>query len=123
MSHVIRRTPTYILLLVGALLTPSAVSAQIEVEVVFSTQDRQAIRAYYQSHPEPAAEALPPGIRRNLARGKKLPPGIAKKALPPALDGQVSAPEGYETIQVGLDVLLVEAATGIIHDVLMDVVR
>ncbi|KDB61839.1 hypothetical protein AZ15_1325, partial [Bordetella bronchiseptica A1-7] len=29
--------------------------------------------------------SLPPGIRKNLARGKPLPPGIAKKAVPPSM--------------------------------------
>ncbi len=28
------------------------------------------------------AQALPPGIAKNVARGKPLPPGIAKRALP-----------------------------------------
>ena len=31
------------------------------------------------------AEPLPPGIAKNVARGKPLPPGIAKKVLPPDL--------------------------------------
>jgi hypothetical protein len=31
--------------------------------------------------------------------------------------------EGFEIVEVGLDVLLVEVATGVIHDVLMDIIR
>ena len=40
-----------------------------------------------------------------------------------ALDSGVTVPEKFEIIEVGLDVLLVEVATGIIHDVLMDIIR
>jgi len=66
---------------------------------------------------------LPPGIRKNLARGKPLPPGIAKKTLAPDLVRLLPPRSGYEVVQVGWDVVLVEVATGIIHDVLMDVIR
>ena len=69
------------------------------------------------------ASALPPGIRKNLERGKPLPRGIARKQVPGALRSELAVPTGYEVIEVGLDVLLVEVATGLIHDVLMDVVR
>jgi hypothetical protein len=66
---------------------------------------------------------LPPGIRRNLARGKPLPPGIAKRNVPAELRSRVGIADGYELVEVGLDVFLVEVATSIIHDVLMDVIR
>ena len=52
-----------------------------------------------------------------------LPPGIAKQVAPAGLRSRVRLPDGYEIIEVGLDVLLVEIATSIVHDVLMDVVR
>ena len=52
-----------------------------------------------------------------------LPPGIAKRSPPPEILARVDLPGGYELVEVGLDVVLVEAATGIIHDVLMDVIR
>lgn len=93
--------------------------------VTFSVGEREEIGVYYASAPtrSRSVEALPPGIRKNLARGKPLPPGIAKKQPPSELVSRLSVPRGYEVVEVGLDVLLVEAATGIIHDVLMDVVR
>ena len=96
----------------------------ISVDVVFSIEERRAIEAYYASAPTaPAMEALPPGIRKNLARGKPLPPGIAKKTAPRDLMTRLSVPSGYEVVEVGLDVFLVEVATQIIHDGLMDVIR
>ena len=65
--------------------------------------------------------ALPPGIRRNLARGKPLPPGIAKKMLPAPYLRQLPVYPGYEWGMVGSDLVLLQAATGLIADVLTDV--
>lgn len=61
--------------------------------------------------------ALPPGIHKNLARGKPLPPGIAKK-LDGRLLGQLPHYDGYEWQQAGVDLILVAVATGIIYEVL-----
>ncbi|UUY06734.1 RcnB family protein [Pseudomonas sp. J452] len=66
------------------------------------------------------AQALPPGIRKNLARGKPLPPGIAKR-FDSRLQGQLPYYAGYEWQQVGTDVVLVAIATGIIYEVLQNV--
>jgi hypothetical protein len=91
---------------------------------IMLTKDMQTeIRSWYSLHPVGNVEALPPGIRKRLARGKPLPPGIAKQVAPAGLRSRVRLPDGYEIIEVGLDVLLVEVATSIVHDVLMDVVR
>lgn len=66
------------------------------------------------------AQALPPGIQKNLARGKPLPPGIAKK-----LDGRLVSRlphyEGYDWVRAGTDLILVAVATGIIYEVLENV--
>jgi len=64
--------------------------------------------------------SLPPGIQKNLARGKPLPPGIAKK-LDSRLLGRLPHYEGYEWQQVGTDLLLVTIATGVIYEVLRGV--
>ena len=88
------------------------------------TKDMQVeIRDWYVQHPVGNVEALPPGIQKRLARGKPLPPGIAKKVAPDGLRARVRLPDGYEMIEVGLDVLLVEVATSIVHDILTGVVR
>lgn len=84
---------------------------------------RVEIQSWYRDHPHGGVEALPPGIRKRLARGKPLPPGIAKQVAPGGLRSRVRLAKGYEIIEVGLDVLLVEVATSIVHDILMDVVR
>jgi hypothetical protein len=66
------------------------------------------------------ASALPPGIAKNLARGKPLPPGIAKRFDNRVL-GQLPRYEGYEWQQIGTDVVLVAIATGIVYEVLRNV--
>lgn len=68
------------------------------------------------------AQALPPGIRKNLARGKPLPPGIAKK-LDPGFARQLPNYQGYEWQQVGSDAALINVTTGIVREILSDVLR
>ncbi len=80
----------------------------------------QTIRGYFQSNPMPV-QGLPPGIARNLGRGKPLPPGIAKRFLPTDLQAQLPAYPGYELLIADRNVLLVSVASGIITDILLDV--
>lgn len=66
---------------------------------------------------------LPPGIRKNLMRGKPLPPGIAKTLLPdPYLKWLPSRP-GYEWRAYGTDLVLVSPASGLVAQVIADVLR
>jgi len=65
-------------------------------------------------------QGMPPG----LAKNGKLPPGIAKRQLPSALLAQLPPPpKGFERVIVDNDVLLVDIATQIVHDVLTDVLH
>lgn len=85
---------------------------------LFQPRDRDVIVDYYGGWPR--AQALPPGIARNLARGKPLPPGIAKRGLPPDLLARLPRYDGYDYYMVGSDVVLMAIATGIIVDILTD---
>lgn len=92
----------------------------------FSAVEIEVIARYYRDLPRDEARRgprrLPRGIAKNLERGKPLPPGIAKRYLPPELDRALPpAPAGYERIVVAGKVLLVELATQVVHDVLTDV--
>ena len=69
-------------------------------------------RSYWSPGP-----ALPPGIQKNLARGKPLPPGIAKN-FDSRLTSRLPHYEGYEWKQIGRDVVLVAIASGLIRDIL-----
>jgi len=53
----------------------------VSVSVVFREADRATFHDYFVTH-KIKAQALPPGIAKNVARGKPLPPGIAKRAVP-----------------------------------------
>ncbi len=115
-----------ILLALGS--TP-AVAGEIGISVEFSKDEIATIRAYYRDHQShgrnkgKSRKSLPPGIAKNLQRGKPLPPGIAKQVLPSGLLSLLPpAPRGYERIEVAGKVLLVEIATQVIHDVLEDII-
>ncbi|WP_193091389.1 anti-virulence regulator CigR family protein [Halomonas colorata] len=70
----------------------------------------------------PATGSLPPGIQRQIERGKPLPPGIAKRFDRP-LAAQLPSYPGYEWEYVGSDVVLIEAATRVVVDILVDALR
>lgn len=64
---------------------------------------------------------LPPGIARNLQRGKPLPPGIAAQKLPVSLREKLPPPPtGCERIVLDGRVLLIDIATRVIRDKLED---
>lgn len=120
-----------LVVVMSTLLMPgTGTASEFGVDIHFSTEEAQIIRAYYEHHnakPKPGGKkgrgALPPGIAKNLGRGKALPPGIAKQVLPNELISRLPpAPRGYERIIVDGKILLVEIATQVIHDVLTDIV-
>lgn len=89
------------------------------IGVVIGSSERRVIQDYFRVSPYPA-KGLPPGIAKNLARGKPLPPGIAKRHLPPDLLVRLPPRPGYEWVAVGRDVVLLAIATGIVVDILSD---
>lgn len=66
-------------------------------------------------------EPLPPGIAKNLARGKPLPPGIAKKAVPGSMLKKLPYYPGYNWYAAGKDLILLSATGLVIADVLHNV--
>ncbi|MCK2183321.1 anti-virulence regulator CigR family protein [Halomonas getboli] len=65
-------------------------------------------------------EAIPPGVRQNLARGKPMPPGIGKR-LDDGIRRDLPHYDGYEWRRVGADAVLVDITNDIIYDVIHDV--
>lgn len=59
-------------------------------------------------------DSLPPGIAKNLARGKPLPPGIAKKTVPASMLGELPYYPGYEWKIVGDDLVLIALSTAVV---------
>lgn len=121
---------TALFVLVSVFSLPSRAGAEASVGVVFSEAEISIIATWY--HDQGAAsnkggnkkqKGLPPGIAKNLTRGKPLPPGISKKYLPDGLRHALPPPpKGYERIIVDGKVLLVEIASRVIHDILVDIV-
>jgi Ni/Co efflux regulator RcnB len=81
---------------------------------------QRTIREYYADKPR-AARELPAGAARNYARGKRLPPGLAKRPVPPDLAVRLRVQPGYQYVVVDRDVLLIAVSTGIVADILFDV--
>lgn len=63
--------------------------------------------------------SLPPGIQKQLARGKGLPPGIAKKVvLPKTVNTYLKIPAQYDLVVVGSSVALYNSVTSIVSDLI-----
>jgi hypothetical protein len=106
--------------------TPNAGAAVAAARIVLTSRQVAAVRDHFatqgSSNGRGRNGGLPPGIARNLARGKPLPPGIAKQYLPadlivvlPSLDSSL------EYVVAARKLLLVDAATQVVRDVLIDV--
>ena len=70
-------------------------------------------------------ETLPPGLQKHLVRNGTLPPGLQKKIqpLPVVLERQLApVPTGYRRVVVAGNVILMEPVTGVIYDVIRNVI-
>jgi len=68
-------------------------------------------------------DTLPPGLQKQLDKNGRLPPGLAKRDLPADLASRLpKRDDGQEITVVEDDVVLIDKATGVILDVLKDVV-
>ena len=111
----------------GFALAGAATADERGIMAAFTADEIAIITQYYHADAPPRADRrgtgrLPRGIAKNLARGKPLPPGIAKRTLPTQLTARLPPPPaGYERIVVAGKILLVEIATQVVHDVLTDV--
>lgn len=99
-----------------------------QVQISFSTRDREHIYNYYRARAQHMPPGLakkgkvPPGHRKRLERKGTLPPGIAYKTLPGELERTLSRlPRGYIRIKVGTQVMILNQETDVIVDVLHDI--
>jgi Ni/Co efflux regulator RcnB len=126
MSRVLLTSALFFALIFGA---QPASAGELGVTVVFSKKEISIIASWYQDHGQSNGKrakkqkGLPPGISKNLARGKPLPPGIAKRYLPTDLNLLLPPPpRGFERVIVDGKMLLVEIATRVVHDILTNVI-
>ena len=134
-------------LLAGALALPTVPAANAQqanlADVIYSEIERKIIRDFFGVKPEGTyrskkaekrgkkgglppglakRSSLPPGLQKQLERNGHLPPGLEKRNLPPELRWKLKHHDGVDHLIVDNDVLLVRRATGLILDIVKDVI-
>ncbi len=92
-------------------------------------------KKHKRKHKDKGKHGLPPGLEKNIAKRGELPPGLQKKLdetghLPPGLEkdlpddllSRLPARKGTRRVIVDNDIVLIEAATRKVLDVLVDVI-
>ena len=92
-------------------------------QLISPVLDYDHIRGIAVSTHQTGYKTLPPGIAKNLARGKPLPPGIAKKAVATPMLHELPAYPDYEWKRCGADLVLVQIATQVVAEVLADIFK
>ena len=82
-----------------------------------SDAEIRIVHEYY-SDPSRKLKPIPPGIWKNLGRGKKVPPGMSRTRLPGAVVDRMPRREGAEWWVAGDHVLLVDS-----NNILVDFFR
>jgi Ni/Co efflux regulator RcnB len=99
------------------------------------SDERSAIESFFTSHwadGTPRGKSLPPGLAKQgkippgiaaqIQQGKRLPEGVGR-ALPSGLNALLPQRTGVQSLLVGDDVVLVDAVSQVIVDVLRGVAR
>jgi len=99
----------------------SSSGTTVSATVVFRSGDVNVFHDYFVTH-KITAQPLPPGIAKNLARGKPLPPGIAKKVVPADLIALGPKLDRDTTLSIYGDVV-VAMKGGVVIDILAGVFK
>jgi|GEM_PF-315180 len=68
--------------------------------------------------------SLPPGLQKQYDKNGRLPAGLAKRELPDDLRSKLpQRTEDQDVVEVGNDVVLIDRATGVILDTILDVLQ
>lgn len=98
--------------------------------IYFSDEDRHHIMQYYKGKkgkktPPGLAKKrkLPRGLHKQIKKNGQLPPGLQGRGLPGDLNGRLSSPpEGYVRLVIEHDIVLMNKKTGIVADVMVGIV-
>lgn len=71
------------------------------------------------SKPKP----LPPGIRKKIARGGAIPPGIAMTRFPNSVYSRLPGRSSRDLVAIGDDIVLIDPTTKVILDVMEGILR
>lgn len=66
---------------------------------------------------------LPPGITKNLARGKPLPPGLTTRNLSEPFVASLPEHIGFQWVGAGTDLVLIDITSKVVADVLVNALR
>jgi hypothetical protein len=100
-------------------------------EPVFSAQEITIVQDYFRTNrsslPPGLAkrESLPPGLEKQLVKNGKLPPGLKKKVqpLPIELERQLTVlPTGYRRVVIAGNAIVMSPTTGLIYDIIRNVI-
>ena len=100
------------------------------LSILFSDADRRHVSNYYKGrkqkktpHGLAKRDRLPPGLAKQVAVNGQLPPGLQGRGLPGDLERQLSPlPEGYVRLMVDKSIVLLNQKTGIVVDLMADVI-
>jgi hypothetical protein len=109
---------------------PADPAQWLHPSIRFSGQDRQRIDSWFKRYPDYVTRTydpdgkLPPQVDRELAPNDHLPRNVPKARLPWPLETQLSAvPPGVERAIVGRHLVMFDARTWTVLDVVREVVR
>lgn len=95
------------------------------IDVAFSDGDRYLIRDHYRRGLPPGLakkHKLPPGLHKHIIRHGYLPPGLEGKRLDRELERRLAPlPDGYLRLRVGGNVVLMDARTRLVLDLITDI--
>lgn len=109
---------------------PSDTAQWLEPAIRFSGEDRQRVDSFFKRYPDYVTRTydpdgkLPRQVDRELAPNDRLPRNVAKLPLPWPLETQLSAvPPGVERAIVGRHLVLIDARSARVLDIIRAVVR
>jgi hypothetical protein len=109
---------------------PSDPAQWLAPAIRFSGLDRQRVDSWFRRYPDYVTRTydpdgkLPRQVDRELAPNDHLPRNVAKASLPWPLEAQLSAvPPGVERAIVGRHLVMFDARTARVLDIIRDVVR
>ncbi len=104
-------------LLACGLIVQAAVAGE---PVRFTAMDDTTVRVYFASKPV-VWTGLTPQQAKNFQRGKPVPAGVPRSALPRDLLTRLPTRRGFAYVRVGADVALIDTSTGVVVDVIENI--
>ncbi len=97
------------------------------VGILLSTQERSILYDIFGGGREVKGfkkpKPIPPGIRKKIARGGAIPPGIAMTRLPDSALSRLPRRQNQEYLAIGSDIVLIDRSTQVIVDVVEEILR